>query len=317
MITATVLGFGLLSTFFNLIPYSLVILPLSYLLKNTIRIYTLTRKEDCLKLQTKINESCTHSSDKVGYGYSCGFWYFLHLEVTPGFEGTTYKAWIICTRKRFDELMKEDKVLEPPSGELAPIPKEVFYVLEKSSGTYANTYYRMRELERYSIVPTPTQQKIIDEEVAIFKKKGSGVFFLSGACGKGKSMTAVFLAKTLSAMYCEDCTPWEPGDSIQSMYMDFQVQMLKENKPLIVCLDEVDVVLEKIHTNKIPNNETVQTSVRDKIGWNKLFSKIERGLFPNLIVVMTSNKSPEEITRAIGDSSFLRRGRVDRFFTIP
>lgn len=314
-----ILGFGLITSFFNLIPYSLVILPISYYLQNTLRIYTLTRKEDCLKLQSKINAGCTHSTEQMGYGYSCGYWYFLHLEVTPGFEGTSYKAWIICTKKRFDALMKEDKVKDLPcSEELAPVPKEVFYVLEKSSGTYANTYYRMRELERYSIVPTQTQQKIIDEEIDIFKKKGSGVFFISGACGKGKSMTAVFLAKKLGGLYCEDCTPWEPGDSIQSMYMDFQVQMSKENKALIVCLDEVDVVLEKIYANKIPNNETVQTSVRDKIGWNKLFSKIERGLFPNLIIVMTSNKSPEEITKANGnDASLLRKGRIDKFFTVP
>jgi len=161
------------------------------------------------------------------------------------------------------------------------------------------------------------QQQIVDRQIEIFTKKKSAVFFLSGPCGRGKSMTAVFLAKALKGMYCEDCTPWEPGDSIQSMYMDFQVQTNKENKPLIVCLDEIDVVLEKMHASKIPSNETVQTSVRDKVGWNKLFSKIERGLFPNLIIVMTSNKSPEEIKKDSGnDPSLLRLGRVDRFFTL-
>ena len=277
-----ILGFGILSSFFNLIPYSFVILPISYLFQKTIRIFTLTKKEDCLKLQSKINSACTHSTEQLGYGYSCGLWYILHLSVSHSFEGTTYNAWIICTKKRFDELMKEEKCVES-SEELEikakPLPKEVFYVLEKSSGTYANIYYRMRALERYSITPTEQQQTIIDKQIEIFHKKKSAVFFLSGTCGRGKSMTAVFLAKALSGMYCEDCTPWEPGDSIQSMYMDFQVQTNKENKPLIVCLDEIDIVLEKMHTNKIPHNETVQTSVRDKIGWNKLFSKIESFLY--------------------------------------
>ena len=315
-----ILGFGIISSFFNLIPYSLLVLPISFLFQQRIRIFTLTKKEDCLKLQSKINSACTHSTEKLGYGYSCGFWYILHLGVSNTFEGTTYNAWILCTKNRFDELMKEETCVtssEELVSKKKPLPKELFFVLEKSSGTYANIYYRMRALERYSITPTEQQQKIIDHQIEIFTKKKSAVFFLSGPCGRGKSMTAVFLAKALSGMYCEDCTPWEPGDSIQSMYMDFQVQTNKENKPLIVCLDEIDVVLEKMHANKIPNNETVQTSVRDKVGWNKLFSKIERGLFPNLIIVMTSNKSPEEIKKDVGnDPSLLRLGRVDRFFTL-
>jgi hypothetical protein len=81
--------------------------------------------------------------------------------------------------------------------------------------------------------------------------------------------------------------------------------------------DEIDVKLEAIHFGRIPNNVNVQTSVRDKCGWNKLFSKIERGLFPNLIIVMTSNKSPEQITKIMdNDTSYLRKGRVDRFFSL-
>ena len=212
-------------------------------------------------------------------------------------------------------MKKEVSTLESSLQE-AP-PKEMFYVLEKSSGTFSNCYFRKRLLERYSIIPNANQLKIVEEEIEIFRKKQTGVFFISGPCGKGKSMTAVFLAKALNAMYCEDCEPWEPGDSIQSLYMDFHDLMVKDNKPLVIVFDEIDVKLEAIHFGRIPNNVNVQTSVRDKCGWNKLFSKIERGLFPNLIIVMTSNKSPEQITKIMdNDTSYLRKGRVDRFFSL-
>lgn len=317
-----ILGFGLISSLLSFVPYSLLLLPLSLLWKLDIRIFTLTKKEDCLKLQDKIDMLCTHSTELRGYGYSCGFWYFTHLDIRHSFEGTTYNAWILCTKKRFDALMKSntESFVSSKNDTLniaAEVQREEFYVLEKSSGTFANSYFRKRILERYSITPNASQQKIVEEEIAIFKRKKSGVFFISGPCGKGKSMTAVFLAKALNAMYCEDCQPWEPGDSIQSLYMDFHDTMQKENKPLVVCFDEVDVKLEAIHFGKIPNNDTVQTSVRDKCGWNKLFSKVERGLFPNLIIVMTSNKSPEQITKVMdNDPSYLRKGRVDRFFNL-
>jgi hypothetical protein len=163
-----ILGFGIISSFFNLIPYSLLVLPISFLFQQRIRIFTLTKKEDCLKLQSKINSACTHSTEQLGYGYSCGFWYILHLGVSNTFEGTSYSAWILCTKKRFDELMKEETSVNT-SEELVSkkksLPKEVFFVLEKSSGTYANIYYRMRALERYSITPTEQQQKIIDHQM--------------------------------------------------------------------------------------------------------------------------------------------------------
>jgi hypothetical protein len=315
------LGFSLVTSFLNLIPYSLLILPISLLLQNDLRIFTLSKKEDCLKLQEKIGKVCTHSTENGGYGFSFGYWYILNLDVKSSNDGTTYSAWIVCTKRRFDLLMEESPQKKKTIKNLENTQKsmkEEFYVLEKSTGNYSNTYYRMRTLERYCIVPSEAQQKIVDSELEIFRGKGSAVFFVSGPCGRGKSMTAVFLAKALNAMYCEDCTPWEPGDSVQSMYMDFQHDTLgKKPGPIIVCFDEIDVVLEKMHAKQIPNNETVQTSVRDKMGWNKLFSKIERGLYPNLIIVMTSNKSPEEITVALGnDRSFLRKGRIDRFYTL-
>jgi hypothetical protein len=312
-----ILGVGLLSTFLSFIPYSMLLLPLSLIWNYDVRIFTLNKKEDCIKLQDKMN-LCTHSTDAKGYGYSVGFWYFLHLDVKSTFDGTSYSAWILCSRKQFDELMKTEKKESDSELQIKiHVPREEFFVLEKSTGTYSNTYYRRRTLERYSITPTPAQKAILDSEIKIFEEKKSAVFFISGASGRGKSMTAVFLAKILNGLYCEDCTPWEPGDSIQSLYMDFEDIIRKEKKPLVVCFDEVDAVLEKIQKNTIPNNETVQTSVRDKCGWNKLFSKVERGLYPYLIIILTSNRSPEQVTQMMGnDGSFIRKGRVDRFFSM-
>jgi hypothetical protein len=312
-----ILGFGLISGFLSLIPYSMLLLPLSLIWKHDVRIFTLSKKEDCVKLQDRM-KLCTHATDSKGYGFSCGFWYFLHLDVKTSFDGTTYNAWILCSRHQFEELMKDEQKQEVKELSLInTVPREEFFVIEKSSGTYSNIYFRKRSLERYSITPTAAQQSILESEMAIFEKKKSAVFFISGPSGRGKSMTAVFLAKVLNGMYCEDCTPWEPGDSIQNLYMDFEDIIRKEKKPLIVCFDEVDVILEKIQRNSIPANETVQTSVRDKCGWNKLFSKVERGLFPNLIIILTSNRSPEQVTQMMGnDGSFIRKGRVDRFYTL-
>ena len=84
-------------------------------------------------------------------------------------------------------------------------------------------------------------------------------------------------------------------------------------------MDEVDIQIEDIlapprsdvsfadivSQKEIPPKKT--GFVKDKTTWNAWLDKIDFGLYPNVIVVMTSNKSPQEIT---SDDSILRKGRV-------
>jgi ATP-dependent 26S proteasome regulatory subunit len=92
-----------------------------------------------------------------------------------------------------------------------------------------------------------------------------------------------------------------------------EIELVRE-KPLIVAFDEVDVALLRIHESTIPDHKNVPTLIQDKTGWNRFLDNFQRGLFPYLILLMTSNRSPDFISSL--DPSYLRKGRVDGIFEL-
>ena len=86
-----------------------------------------------------------------------------------------------------------------------------------------------------------------------------------------------------------------------------EVQPTAES-PLILLFDEVDVALSKIHAG-ISEHKCLLTEVAGKTGWNKLFDEIDLGLYPNLIIIMTSNRKPEFIDSL--DTCYIREGRTN------
>jgi Cdc6-like AAA superfamily ATPase len=85
--------------------------------------------------------------------------------------------------------------------------------------------------------------------------------------------------------------------------------MPTEEKPLILVLEEFDILINKIHHNLIQMHKHIPIQVKDKTSWNTLFDRIDRGLYPNLIVLLTSNVNPEYVDNL--DKSYLRQGRVN------
>jgi hypothetical protein len=69
--------------------------------------------------------------------------------------------------------------------------------------------------------------------------------------------------------------------------------------------------LAQIHAG-IPANPKFIIQTRDKAGWNQILDEIHIGMYPNLILLLTSNKTPEEISEM--DPSYIREGRVDLIF---
>ena len=80
---------------------------------------------------------------------------------------------------------------------------------------------------------------------------------------------------------------------------------------VVLVLEEVDGHLSHLIRTGQPviQNKHLPTPVKNKDEWSTMFDEINKGLFKNLIVVMTSNVYPTDIT---ADSSFFRPGRVDK-----
>ena len=79
--------------------------------------------------------------------------------------------------------------------------------------------------------------------------------------------------------------------------------------PLVLLMDEIDILITSIHNNTITLNKRFPIAVYNKITWNKMLDKIDYGLYPNLLLIMCSNKPYKEIQEL--DATYLRQGRVD------
>ena len=301
----SLLGFGLLTYCVNLIPLELLLLPL-YKAFN-IKVYTFWKKEDCLTLQKKLENWTRQNHDGKGYGYAISTSYYAYLSI--GGDTPTFSAWIICTDRTYKFLFDEPRqepVHEIKKKENVPLP---FKVLKKASGSYANTYYR-KDTGLLRFTPTVKQLVILEKIEERFAQTGYAVVLLTGPPNIGKSMIGVFLAQRLSASYCNEFTPWVPGDSLALLNYDHDT----DTAPLVISLDEVDDALVKIATGKIASNPKLIISTPDKKGWNTMFDNIERSIQKNIIIIMTSNLSREEINNKCGDESFLRNPRVTDYF---
>jgi hypothetical protein len=127
-------------------------------------------------------------------------------------------------------------------------------------------------------------------------------------------MIGVFVAQKLGGVYCNEFTPWIPGDSLNLLKQEHKPT---RESPLVISMDEVDVAIIKIAKGLIKLNETTMISTSSKNGWNTLFDNIERGMYPNTILILTSNHSPDEIAAHCGgDSSYLRDKRITEKFIL-
>ena len=268
-----------------------------------IRLYLVNEKEDCKRIQKKVNDRCTHTSNGKGYGYSIGFWYFISINITyEEYDSERYSVWLVATEESYKALMKVKDVVMKVYDE--PVETTALTIYDRM-GSYQNCYYKVRELKITSIKPRPEQEEIINTIRKHHMKHQHTVVYLYGPPGSGKSLVGVLLANEYKGSYCNNLKPWQPGDNFATLYTDAEPS---EEKPLIVVFDEFDIPLLKIHDGIEPH-KNLPIQVSDKNGWNQLLDSIQRGMYPHLILLMTSNKNPDFIEAL--DPSYIRKGRVD------
>ena len=174
-----------------------------------------------------------------------------------------------------------------------------FFWMEYSKRQFNVTHFRMRE----------NQEKIIDDMSMYYinSRTNNCTSLIYGEPGSGKSMIPILLAKKWMSTIVRTFNPSEPGDSISSLYNEVNPS---EDKPLIIVLDEVDIMIDKIHHNKIIPHKHIPTQVQDKTSWNRFLDDFNLGLFPYVILVLTSNLSADSI-KIKYDPSYIREGRVN------
>lgn len=178
-----------------------------------------------------------------------------------------------------------------------------------------------------SYTATTSQANIIHQVIDGYRNRRANNTYkvlLHGIAGSGKSTLPKFIAKTMGSVFINSFDPTSPGDSFYIMYKD--MCSTEPDKPLVLCVDEYDVIVEKtcgggggggeggVGTGSgtwVPHQQ-YPCEIYDKRSHNEFMDRIDH--LSNLIVVFTSNKPPEWFRNI--DASLIRDRRIDSIFHV-
>lgn len=290
--------------FLNYIPWTCIFLITQIF---GIRLYVIKNSEDCTRIQNRIKSSSHTADGGKAIGYSYGYWYLLNIS-GPSDETVVYMISTSYSYKALTEEVKEqDKTLFEQGWKPPQITDDSKIEIYERYGEYGRVWFRKRSRDAKDL-PMGQQASIVDKIVEDYMKRMHTVVFIYGPPGTGKSMVGILVANKFSSSYCNTLKPWQPGDTIGCLLSEVEPTA---QKPHIIVFDEIDQTILKIHQG-IPSHKTVPTVIQDKSGWNIMFDAIQRGFYPNIIVIITSNKGPDFINSL--DTSYIRKRRVDLTF---
>jgi len=171
------------------------------------------------------------------------------------------------------------------------------------SGNYTSLWYSSINLDVTGLHPTDNQAYIVNDMVKLFYKRKRLSVFLQGVVGAGKSTVGLLVAKEIKGSLCHTFNPTDPGDTLHNLMKESRA----EDKPLVVVIEEANLMIRNVHTNSIQKHKNVQTSVYNKSSLNTFLDDLM--LYKNVILLLTSNETKEDIDML--DVSYLRKGRID------
>lgn len=180
------------------------------------------------------------------------------------------------------------------------------------TGNYCHLRYPKSMLNCTKLFATDSQTTIINEVVSFYQNNKNCVIMISGNPATGKSTMGTLIAKELNGSLCDTFNPTNPGDNLRNVYNQVEP---KFEKPLILLIDEFDVLLRSFHNNQVVLHKNIPTEVYNKTTWNRLFNKISQEQFPNLIVILTTNLTRETIEEEF-DKSYIREGRFNFYYKL-
>jgi len=230
-------------------------------------------------------------------GFFVGKKYYGYIDIKDVTTITLYTK-----EETYNSLMEQEE-MEIVEIKPKPIIKNKINVFIRK-GSFRSLYYSSMRLDLSHINPIGDQQSVIDSIKTIYNKNGSASVFINGVAGAGKSTIGYLLAKELNGSYCHTFNPTEPGDCLSNLMVDIRV----DDDPVIIVIEEVDIMIQKIDKGMDKNNE-IPIEIYNKTTWNNFMDDL---IFYKIILIFTSNTSKKDIDKI--DTSYLRKGRIDEYY---
>jgi len=268
------------------------------------RLYMVSDHNTITTICKNVKNSTICNEQDEPSGFFIGWYYCGYIFEKTSKDSAIELLYCMCTKKQLKELQKKSDVFVKETDETIE--------LYTRKGHYYHLHYTKRELICTDFSARESQKEIMTSIIDYYNKKRTCVAMISGQPGTGKSMMGILLAKELKGSLCKTYSPISPGDTLENIYN--KVNPTK-SKPLIIILDEFDVILHTFQDNLIMLHKDIPTEVYNKITWNNLLDDINLQLYPNLILILTSNMTKQAIEEKY-DPSFVREKRVNVFVSL-
>jgi len=236
-------------------------------------------------------------------GWICGRWYIGFIQVLASERNETQNLWIVSSKTFYVSCIQQKQTDD--QGKSNTI---TYWVRE---GSFWCLNYNSRQLALPKSQARVEQDAAIQLIVAAYTAATHVVCLLHGKAGGGKSMTIQYLCaellKTKKAVhFCDTHAPNEHGDNFDSLYNKISPT---EDAPLLVVFEEVDGMVTNLHMGKVEQRQHNPVQIKNKTDWNCFLDKFDREIYPNVILLMTTNKSAGWFDEL--DPSYMREGRVN------
>jgi hypothetical protein len=310
-------GLGILSLF------APILTPLLFLLKICgINYYTIRNDEERVRAAIKVLHKNTISSTIIFQygnffpsGTFIGFYCIGYYTYANSREFGSSEVHIITTKDSFLKLVESTKVTsvfakDKPIDEIMKeeMEKEPLLIFGREGG-YTNLFYSRLRLDVQGLEPKGQQKEIIEDICKIYKEKRRGVFFIHGISGAGKSTIGLLVAKKLNGTFCHSFNPTDPGDTLHLLLRDTEPS---DETPTVIVLEEVNTLIRHVNEGVIEKHKEITTLIHNKMTYNTFIDDLI--LYKNVIIIMTSNEDKQTID--LLDPSYLRKGRVDEYYTM-
>jgi hypothetical protein len=290
-------------------------LPLILLKVFGLSLYVINDKRKFDSVLKKLNDKVISSMYKYQYG-ECKTSGIIFSRFCIGFifekveeRQKIQELYILLTKKRYESLIKDDDDIETGKSSFVNGTEIERYDRE---GNYFRLFYTPRKI---LFVNDPTeiqrfnQENIVSRIVEFYNINKRCTAFIHGLPGSGKTSIAYLLATELNGTLCKTFNPIEPNDTLSNL-----IDRVKpsKSKPLIILMDEINTTIRKIHNQSIDPHKDIPIPVFDKTTFNGFLDDMKYN--PYIILLLTSNESKDAID--LLDSSYIREGRVNKYFTM-